>query len=350
MGQKKDAKLEDIARALNVSIVSVSNALNGRKGVGKELRRKVLEKAQEIGYSVQETSVKRELKSYSIGVIVAERYVKEFPSFYMDLYKHVAQAAAKKGCLTVLEIVDVAKEDGKMPGQFFVNMGIQGIVIVGEMKREFVREVKKQNHVPIVGVDFYELDDEVDYIISDSLHGMQRMTQKLIDAGHREIAFLGNIHSTKNIMDRYMGYRKALLINDIELRSEWVIDDRSEKYGGYAIEFELPEKIPGAFAVNCDKSAYILIDKLRKSGLRVPEDVSVVGFDYSSPQVHVDFALTTYESDQKAMAAFCIKTLIKRIEGKKYSKDRDEGILIVDGRVIEGTTVSDKRKENRWVQ
>ena len=98
---------------------------------------------------------------------------------------------------------------------------------------------------------------------------------------------------------------------------EWVIDDREKDGYGYLIDFELPEQLPTAFVCNCDKSAYILIDKLRRRGLRVPEDISVAGFDNFYPAVGKEQELLTYESDWKAMAQVSVNTLFRRIIGKE---------------------------------
>lgn len=347
MGQKKQTKLEDIARELGISIVSVSNALKDKKGVGEELRLKVKEKAQQMGYLLPQTSVKKETKTYCIGVIIAERYVKEFPSFYMDVYKQIAQVAAKKGSLTLLEIVDSGKEELKYPAHFFPNMGVDGILFVGEMRIGFIREVRKNMEIPAVGVDFYNLEENMDYIVTDSLHGMQRVTQRLIDAGHRDIAFLGNPHATKSIMDRYMGYCKALKINGMKERPERILPDRKDGLENPLIDFELPEDMPTAFAVNCDKSAYILIEKLHEKGLRVPEDVSVVSFDHLNTTIFEDISLTTYESDEKALAQIGVHTLMKKMEGKNTSANGTEGIRIVEGRLFEGNTVKKLNGEKR---
>ena len=111
MSQKKKVKLEDIAKEMGVSIVTVSNALNGRKGVGEELREEIKQVAKQLGYLGIDREAKKHQPSYIIGVLVAERYVKEFPSFYMDIYKLIAHEVAKKGHLTVLEVVTYQKEN-----------------------------------------------------------------------------------------------------------------------------------------------------------------------------------------------------------------------------------------------
>ena len=81
MGQKKRVKLENIAEKLGVSIVTVSNALKGKKGVSEEMREKITRTAEEMGYRMEHRESVKNRESYLIGAIVAERYVKEFPSF-----------------------------------------------------------------------------------------------------------------------------------------------------------------------------------------------------------------------------------------------------------------------------
>ena len=102
MGQKKEVKLEDIADSLGVSIVTVSNALKGKKGVSEGLRNRIKEAAQRMGYKTPVYEEKEKERSHIIGVLVAERYVKEFPSFYMEIYRRVAQETAKRGHVTAI--------------------------------------------------------------------------------------------------------------------------------------------------------------------------------------------------------------------------------------------------------
>lgn len=341
MGQKKAVKLGDIAEELGVSIVSVSNALKGKKGVREELRLEILRKAEEMGYEMPEVSVKKEeVSSGRIGVVIAERYVKEYPSFYMDVYKQVAQAAVRQGNLTVLEIIDASREKLEQRFGLFSDIEIQGIIVIGEMNPEFICQIKENIAVPVVCTDFYQPDGDMDYIVSDSFRGMGLLTQKLIDAGHKDIAFVGSPRVTNSIMDRYMGYCKALKVNGLRENRDWLIPDRREDGYGYVIDFELPEKLPTAFVCNCDKCAGILIDKLRRKGIRVPEDISVVGFDHSYSAAEDGLSLTTYENDEKALAQISVNTLMRRIRKNR----RPEGIRIVEGKVIEGSTVA-VRKE-----
>lgn len=333
MEQKKEIKLQDIADELGVSIVSVSNALKEKKGVSEDLRDKVFQKAEELGYKQKGSTDKNISTNYKLGIIIAERYVKEYPSLYMDIYRHVAENALKQGALTVLEIIDMEKENLIYPYRVFMNVNIDGIIIIGEINRTFIDSIVDTNAVPIVCVDFYTSKGGMDYIVTDSFHGMKQLTQKLIDLGHRNISFIGTPYATNSIMDRYMGYCKALLINGIEEKPDNLIYDRSED--GFSIDFELPEKMPTAFVCNCDKTAGILIEKLNAKGLRVPQDISVVGFDHFSARIYPVTRLVTYESDQKLLAYLGVNTIIKRIQNKADP----EGIKIIPGTLIDGDSI-----------
>lgn len=331
---RKKVKLKDIADELGISIVSASNALNGKKGVSEELRQKVLATAERLGYEmVRQSSLDSDSDITQIGVLIAERYVQEKSSFYMDVYRMVALAATKKGCVTVMEMVSREKENLEVPFTPFLHVGVQGIIVIGEMDARFIHYVN-DGVLPVVCLDFYARESGLDYIITDGFYGMERMTSLLIEAGHRDIGFVGTPRATNSIMDRYLGYCRALKRFGLKEKEEYLLFDR--ELNNETISFELPNKLPKAYVCNCDKTAYLLIKKLEDRGLRVPEDISVVGFDYSMKDKTGRLKLTTYESNQKAMATIGVNCVLKRIQGKRVP----EGVRVVQGRVIEGNTVA----------
>ena len=334
MGQKKKVKLEDIAEKLGVSIVTVSNALKGKKGVSEQMREKIMRTAEQMGYH----SVPKEKKahnSYIIGVAVAEKYVKEFPSFYMDIYQRIAGEAVKRGHLTVLEVVTPEKEELEKPFEPFLEQKTAGLILIGELKKDYIQAIRKNYDIPIVCVDYYDIYEDLDYIVTDGFGGMAQMTELLLEQGYEDFVFVGTPTATKNITDRYLGYCKALERAGIKDAQEQILPDRDFQNGDYRIDIVLPEKLPEAFVCNCDKTAGILIGKLAERGIRVPEDISVVGFDDYKAQLSGDLKLTTYENDEKVIAQISINTLLRRIEGGR----RVQGVRIVEGSVVEGNTV-----------
>lgn len=330
---EKKVTLQMIASRVGVSVVTVSNVLAGRKGVSESMRSQILSTAEEMGYRRSASAEKKKTREFRFGVIIAERYVKEYPSFYMDIYKKIAQEALKRSCLTILQVVGEAEENMKQQSVAFEYADIQGIMIIGEMNPAFVDNVREKVCHSIVCVDFYDIGKDMDFIITDSYRGMQKVTQRLIDLGHRDIAFVGTPEATGSIMDRYMGYCKALFINGISKSA--VIYDREREKQGEFIDFELPEPLPTAFACNCEYSTHRLMEKLRSRGYRVPEDVSVVSFDCFLENDEEGLEFTAYETDGNAIAAISVKTIIRRIEGKT------SGIRMVEGRVKEGNTTGE---------
>lgn len=343
MGQARNVKLEDIARELGVSIVSVSNALKGKKGVSENLRLRVRKKAEEMGYRMEEErpAAARNGTIY-IGVVIAERYVRIYPSFYMDVYRQIAQEAAGKGCLTILHIVEQAEEQSPQKLRLFMDIPVQGVLAVGEMNPEYVEQIRKKSGVPMVCLDFYEMgqpDEDgqrPDYIVVDNFHGMERLTRRVIAYGHERIGFVGTPLATKSIMDRYMGYCKAMEEKGLALRKDWLLYDRAEDGYSTILDVRLPEELPTAFVCNCDRSARLLIDQLARRSLRVPEDISVAAFDHSYVNLAEGLVMTTYECEERVLAQIGLKTLLKRMEGK----GKRAGIRIVEGKLVEGNTVA----------
>lgn len=154
------------------------------------------------------------------------------------------------------------------------------------------------------------------------------MTNYLIASGHRDFAFVGNVHATSSIQDRFLGYYKSLLEHRIPLRQEYILNDRDER--GNLLEVEIPETIPTAFVCNCDQVAYMLITTLRKRGIRVPEDCSVVGFDNDIYASLAEPALTTVEVDRKEMAKAAVYKLLSKIK----TNSSGNGRMLIRGKMI----------------
>lgn len=335
MEHRKEVRLENIAKEVGVSIVTVSNALKGKRGVSDKLRKKIQDTAVSMGYKIPATENKKK-ELYNISVVVAERYVKDFPSFYMDIYRRVAQEVNKRGSISVLEVVNEEKERMKHGFSGFLSEEMAGIIIIGEMDRNYIASVKDKYHVPIVCIDYYDIFPDMDYIVCDSYGGMEQMTDLLFDAGCKKLMFVGTPMATGNIMDRYLGFCKAFEKRGIETSQDDIIYDRLSDGYDYKLRIELPDKLPDAFVCNCDKSANILIRKLAERGVKIPQDVSVVGFDHHYSSASDGLELTTYENDEKIIAQISVNALLKRIRGQK----NPSGIRFVEGKIIYGNTVA----------
>lgn len=324
----KLVRLSDVAEKLGVSVVTVSNALSGKRGVSEELRQKIQEQAEQMGYIKINNFSSKKIETYNIGVIVSERYLGNVTSFYWDLYQKFVNAASKKSSFTMLEVVSIENERNKEVPALLRDKKIDGMAVIGTFEKKYIKKLGEVIRVPLVFIDVSVNDVECDCIVSDNYEGMNQMTNYLISQGHTQIAFIGNILATTSIMDRYMGFYKAMLEHEIEVKKEWIISDRNLEDG--RIKIELPERMPTAFVCNCDLTAEILIEKLENKGYKIPNDISVVGYDDFTYYSRGDNKLTTYHVDTDQIATESFRILIKRI--KKVGEH--VGVHVVRGKIL----------------
>ena len=332
----KAVRLADIGERLGVSTVTVSKALSGQKGVSEELRRRIIRLAKEMGYVKSMPEDKQEVKtSYTIGVVVAERYLQENQSFYWILYQEISKRAIGKNCFPMLEVISREAEDNREFPKVITEKKVDVLLILGAFSMEYVNHLFSDTGLPMLNLDTTNGWERCDCVVSNNLMGGYRMTNYLFELGHKRIGFVGTRLSTSSIDDRYLGFLKSLMEHGVERRDDWIIDDRSLDDGKIdRTKFVLPKDMPTAFFCNCDLSAALLITKLEDSGYRVPEDVSVVGFDNYVSDQFAGIGLTTYEIDTKEMADRAVHIIIHKCRNAAYTS----GIFMLAGKFIERTS------------
>ncbi|MDD6292206.1 MAG: substrate-binding domain-containing protein [Lachnospiraceae bacterium] len=334
----KAVKLADIAAVVGVSTVTVSKALSDQKGVSEELREKIKQLAEEMGYQPPSTTKKFAAKQYNIGVLVQEIYLDKYASFYWQLYQELTKKAVSRGCFTILEMVSRADALSAKTPVLVQEKRADAIVVIGMMEKEYLRNLEAEAGVPVVYMDYYDNEREVDTVIPNSFYGSYMLTNYLYDMGHRDIAYVGTVCATNSITDRYLGYLKSVMEHGMELRKDWVIDDRDVETGKIDLDKNicLPKEMPTAFVCNCDLTAGYLIKKLEKAGYRVPEDISVVGFDNYLYPGTCDVEITTFEVDISEMARRTIHKVLKKLSNEKYTS----GVFIVSGHLVHKDSVA----------
>lgn len=334
----KAVKLADIAEKVGVSVVTVSKALSGQKGVSEEMRTKIKELADEMGYTPIHAVQTGRTRSYTIGVITFETYFARFASFYWKMYQELATRAVKKSCFSMLEVISAYDEQTLvLPKLITENQKVDGIIVIGRPKTDYLKMLYQYKKIPMVFMDFYDDEEVFDCVVSAGFNGMYRMTDYLIKNGHTRIAFVGSLMFTESITDRYFGYCKALMENGIEQRQDWIIKDRDYNDGIIGLEYklQLPKDMPTAFVCNNDVTAYALIKQLEEKNYRVPEDISVVGYDDYLYAEYGDSKITTYMVDMGEMSKIALSCIIKRIENISVNVR----VHIVNGRIVERSTV-----------
>lgn len=368
-------KLQDIAKALNTSTVTVSNALAGREGVSEDMRTKIVSTAQKMGYVPRGIKKRNQLvwgqfstnactdrlaqviqlgmnsnmltdqlvdkaqsykppKSlqYLICVVVARRYLMVGGSFYWELYQHMISSALNYGFTTTIAIMeDQQIENDVMPDALKLSHP-DGLIAMGPFDTHYLQSLSHQG-IPCIQMDYCAEELKLPAVLTNNYINSYKITQHLIDHGHKEIGFIGSRLGFENISDRFFGYQRAMIQNHLNIRDEWIIDDRDLNTGKMYHVLNLPEQLPSAFVCNCDSAAYILYSSLRSKGIKVPEDISLVGYD--NYLYGVDFAnnLTTIDVNLKELSKHSIDLmmailnhqklpyLVKRLECKIIQKN-----------------------------
>ncbi len=323
----KNITMKDVADRLGVSTVTVSKALSDKEGVSEALRESIKQMAQEMGYRYNTLGKSmKEGRNYNIGILIAEQFMSE-NAFYSKMYQTIIRDLLSYNYFGIMEVISEESEtEGRIP-QLLQNNKVDGIIVLGQMKRGYIQRIADSG-VPYLFLDFTDDHFQVDTIVSDSFHGAYEITCHLIEQGHTRIGFIGNISATTSIMDRYLGYYKALLEHRLEQFDDWVIADRDER--GKFCPIVLPKDMPTAFVCNCDEVAYAFILQLKKAGYSVPEQVSVVGYDNYIYATLSEPAITTVEVNIEAMSEAAVSSMLKRIK----NPDRDYGRKVISGRIV----------------
>ncbi|MFA7076432.1 MAG: substrate-binding domain-containing protein [Candidatus Izemoplasmatales bacterium] len=329
----KKVSMLEIAKELGISKVSVSKALSNKEGVSEELREKVKITAHNMGYRINNSA--RSLKTdrqYNIGILISEKYVGDNEAYYFAVCGEIIKKLDSYGTSGIMEIISAKTESDLVMPRVYNEKKVDGIIVLGQLSCEYLILLEEIT-IPMIYFDFYRQDSKIDSITADNFYLGYQLTDLLIGSGHRKIAFVGSINATSSIQDRYLGYYKSLIENNISLRLDYVIPDRDEL--GKFIELVIPEDLPTAFVCNCDRIGFYLIDKLKEKGIMVPEQCSIVGFDNSIFSTISQPKITTVDNNIEKMVSTAVKVISKKINNPQKSYDR----ILVPGTIIERDSI-----------
>lgn len=302
--------MREMGRRLGVSAVTVSKALAGKPGVSDAVREQIIRLAEEVGYVNPHEKSGAPGDGMYVGILVMERFFSA-DGFYAMLTKQLSQLLSENGHFGMLELITEDMQRGMVLPNLLRSRSVRSLIILGQPRERYTRMLAAQP-LPVVALDFHDPSIPMDAVVGDSMYGAALMTRCLIENGHRDIGFLGNMKATSSIMERYLGFVAEMRLHDLPVRPEWILDDRTDD--SIITMPELPEKLPSAFVCNCDVVARAFIDHLQKCGYRVPEDVSIVSYD-DFGSLPGTLPLTTFRVDTRAMCRIAVQLVESRCRG-----------------------------------
>lgn len=317
--------INDVALAAGVSVATVSKAINGRYGVSPETMSRVMSVVADLGYesSLVATSMRRR-STQVIGVLVAE-----FEPFALQLLRGVSSAlqGTDYDVLSYAGTVSAGEHLG-WERRSLSRLGgtlIDGAILVTPTT------TRPDSAVPTVAVDPHVGADDPATVTVENVQGAQAATEHLISLGHRRIAHLRGRTDLESASERELGYRNALAASGIPFDPMLVVDGgyrAADSTAGANAILDLPDTPTAVFAAN-DISAIEMIRIATERGLRVPDDLSVVGFDdVLDAALHAP-QLTTVRQPLPEMGEAAVRMLLEILGGGSPEAVRLPTTLIV---------------------
>ena len=328
MEKRAKVRLSDIAERLDISTVTVSKALANKDGVGDELRQRIKELAEEMGYRVKKGGDNGKAITGNIGILIPSRFFAPSSSFYWYLFNSLSTELLNRSYYSIMELLSAEDEKNLVLPRMLKDNKVDGFIVLGQVSDEYLNFINT-SYENFILVDFYTSMNNLDGVSDDNFYCSYLLTSYVISQGHKKLRFVGNFESTSSIRDRFMGFAKALMENGMNVNKADIINDRDEN--GYSIPLEIPSELPGAFICNCDETAAVMIQTLMEKGYKVPEDVSVTGFDNFLAANKTPVPLTTVSIRAEDTASVAADLIIKKVTGQPYVKGRHlvSGSLVI---------------------
>lgn len=289
--------IKDVAKKANVSIATVSLVIHDHKRISKETRTRVNKAIRDLNYHPFRSArglVSR--KTGNIVFIVTEDHFLRSEPFYTRIFLGTEFEARENEYYILLTTISSNFRKGDRLPRCVLERNVDGVIIAGKVPEDII-DCLENYEPPIAFVDYYPPAENFPVVLIDNFSGGMQAVQHLVGLGHRNIGFIGGDIQHPSIRDRFQGYRLALENAHIPFNAHMSITDESypARENGYNAAKKLlnaNKNITAIFSCN-DAMAIGVIQYLKETGLRIPEDISVIGFDDVEAALSLDPTLST---------------------------------------------------------
>lgn len=315
-GPKKAPNMRDVAAAVGVSLSTVSLVINGKPGVSPDRRERILKAIKELGYRANNRqTIATETKVFGI-LMESLSEASRSEGFYTRIVSGIEETAYDLGYQVILHVfrpdVDPINSIRELMGR-----DINGLIIAndGDVTPQVIQQISKAG-LPMVLVENYQIIP-IHSVTADNFTAGRIMTEYLIDLGHRRIGGIGGPAKYSSLSDRMRGHQIALaehgIAIDPSLQPPPVSGHPRKGYVQMQRLLALQEPPTAVFAVS-DRAAFGAMEAVKDAGLRIPDDISIVGIDDVRDSAYSTPALTTFtvpKYDLGKMAVFLLHDLIR---------------------------------------
>ncbi|EGQ9852880.1 substrate-binding domain-containing protein [Vibrio cholerae] len=308
------ATMKDIARLAGVSTSTVSHAINKSRFVSDEIAERVNNAAQQLNYAP--SALARSLKmnrTKTIGMLVTT----STNPFFGEVVKGVERSCYHQGYNLILCNTEGDNQRMKASINTLLQKRVDGLLLMcSTLEGERLDVFDRYPDIPVVVMDWGPILFASDKIQDNSLQGGYMAAKHLIECGHREIGCITGPLIRHQAQMRYEGYKRALAEAGIAINPDWIVESDFECEGGYQAFEKLYQrgKLPSALFVSNDMMAMGVIQAASQRGLRVPDDLSLIGYDDVHIAKFMTPALTTIHQPKYRLGKAAVDTLLYRLE------------------------------------
>ncbi len=318
MKSQKHTSLKDIAQALGVSVPTVSRALKDSPDISRALCEKAKWMAREMNYRPNPFALSlRKNAPRIIGVVVPDIVT----HFFASILNGIENMAVKNGYFVIITTSHESYEHEKRNVENLVNMRVEGIIAcLSQETTDYTHFAElKDINMPLIMFDRVCLTDQFSSVVADGEHSAQMATQHLLDNGCKRVAFIGGANHLDIVKRRKHGYLEALRNNKIPIEKELVvcrkIDYEEGKIAAQTL-LALPNPPDAILAMN-DTLAFAAIEVIKSHGLRVPNDIALIGYTDEQHANYIEPKLSAVSHQTYEMGETACLLLIDQIRGDK---------------------------------
>lgn len=344
MNNKKDITIYDIAKKMDISSATVSRALNNNTAISAETRKKIHETAKELGYRHNSFAKNlRNQKSNTIGVLIHE-LVSSFTTSVLGGIEKVTTEAGYD--LIIAHSSEQMSNEIKNANNLF-HKRVDGVIASLAFDTDDLSHFEPFNakNIPLIFFDRVEENIENTKVVIDNYKCGYVATKHLIDQGSKRIAIVTGTQQRNVYSQRFKGYRDALFDNNLALNENYIIIDELSANSGADVAnlIRKLKPMPDAVFVTNDLTAAFFIKELKKHGIRIPEDIAVVGFNNDAISKIIEPELTTIEYPGFLMGEVAATQLISHLQGKSDVKQLSTIIINSELIIRESSLKSGKK-------
>lgn len=327
-------RMVDIAQRLSVSPATVSLAIHNKPGVSDKVRADVLKACEELGYSLEKENKNQSPVRRLIRLAIYKKdgqTIGDTP-FFAELIEGIENEAKLKGYELLISYYNKKSDLDDVLNRIVNNDDVAGLILLAtEMSVEDL-EPFAGLECPLVVLDnfFNKTDIMADYVLIDNVNGMYNMTECMIANGNKTIGYVKSASEINNYKERMNGYRMALADYGVPYEQKYVFEVGAgfdTAYEGMLHWLNMGHEIPDALVVDNDLICYGVMKALNEKGIRVPEDVSIGGFDEMSYFGLEEIGLSTVRVYKRAMGQTAVRQLVQDIEDEQRN-EKDYSVVI----------------------